>query len=115
MTDVVVGLDNGGTCNNATVLTLDGRWLVEGMAETPSRVEEGTEVVVAALVASFESMLGQAAVTERWFGRWASIPPVRLAQILADLGEEPVGDRDDPLVAALAVSRTGVVHRPKGP
>lgn len=62
MSDVVVGLDNGGTSNNATVLTRDGRWLVDGMVETPSRVEEGTEVGVAALVSSFEEVLATAAV-----------------------------------------------------
>lgn len=63
MTDVVVGLDNGGTSNNATVMTLDGQWLVDRMAETPSRVEEGTEVGIAALVASFDDVLARSAVT----------------------------------------------------
>ena len=35
---VVVGLDNGGTSNNATVLDGSGRFLVDRMVETPSRV-----------------------------------------------------------------------------
>ena len=35
---VVVGLDNGGTTNNATVLDADGRFLVDHLVETPSRV-----------------------------------------------------------------------------
>ena len=38
---VVVGLDNGGTTNNATVLDADGRFLVDHLVETPSRVREG--------------------------------------------------------------------------
>jgi predicted NBD/HSP70 family sugar kinase len=62
MSDVVVGLDNGGTSNNATVLTLDGVWLVDCMVETPSRVEEGTDAGVVALVSSFEDVLARAAV-----------------------------------------------------
>jgi predicted NBD/HSP70 family sugar kinase len=61
---VVVGLDNGGTSNNATVLTLDGRFLVDGLAESPSRVEEGPEVAVPALVSAFHAVLVQAGVPE---------------------------------------------------
>ena len=38
---VVVGLDVGGTKTNATVLTDDGRFLVDHMVEMPSRVLEG--------------------------------------------------------------------------
>ena len=41
---VVVGLDNGGTCNNATVLDSSGKFLVDRLVETPSRVTEGPEV-----------------------------------------------------------------------
>ena len=37
----VVGLDNGGTMNNATVLDGAGHFLVDRMVETPSRVGEG--------------------------------------------------------------------------
>lgn len=54
---VVVGLDNGGTANNATVLDADGRFLVEKMVETPSRVREGPAVAVEALAESFEQIL----------------------------------------------------------
>lgn len=53
----MVGLDNGGTTNNATVLTLDGRFLVEQLVESPSLVTEGPDVAVPALVNSFESVL----------------------------------------------------------
>jgi glucokinase len=35
---VVVGLDNGGTSNNATVLDASGRFLVDRLVETPSSV-----------------------------------------------------------------------------
>jgi predicted NBD/HSP70 family sugar kinase len=54
---VIIGLDNGGTKNNATVLDTDGRFLVDRLVETPSRVLEGPDVAVAALVQSMENIL----------------------------------------------------------
>jgi glucokinase len=54
---VVVGLDNGGNKNNATVLDASGRFLVDRMIETPSRVREGPDVAVAALAAAMEGVL----------------------------------------------------------
>jgi predicted NBD/HSP70 family sugar kinase len=54
---VVVGLDNGGTTNNATVLDESGRFLVDALVETPSRVREGPAVAVEALAESFEHIL----------------------------------------------------------
>ncbi len=54
---VVVGLDNGGTCNNATVLTEDGEFLVSQLVENASRVNDGPEVAVASLAESFERVL----------------------------------------------------------
>jgi glucokinase len=54
---IVVGLDNGGNKNNATVLDHTGRFLVGELIETPSRVTEGPEVAVAALVAAFDDVL----------------------------------------------------------
>jgi predicted NBD/HSP70 family sugar kinase len=54
---VVVGLDNGGNCNNATVLDATGRFLVDRLCETPSRVQQGPEVAVAALVEALEHVL----------------------------------------------------------
>jgi predicted NBD/HSP70 family sugar kinase len=54
---VVVGLDNGGNKNNATVLDASGRFLVDRMIETPSRVREGPDVAVAALVRSMDDIL----------------------------------------------------------
>lgn len=58
----VVGLDNGGTSNNATVLDAAGQFLVDGLAETPSRVREGPAVAVDALVAAYEEILTATAV-----------------------------------------------------
>jgi glucokinase len=54
---VVVGLDNGGTCNNATVLTESGEFLVDRLVENPSRVNDGPEIAVASLAASLERIL----------------------------------------------------------
>ncbi|MGI8695105.1 MAG: ROK family protein [Mycobacteriales bacterium] len=53
----VVGLDTGGTAINATVLDADGRFLVDGLVETPSRVHDGPAVAVAALVEAMEAVL----------------------------------------------------------
>ncbi len=57
MGPVVIGLDNGGTSNNATVLDASGRFLVDRMVETPSLVREGPEVAVGALVRATENIL----------------------------------------------------------
>jgi glucokinase len=54
---VVVGLDNGGNKNNATVLDPSGRFLLERLIETPSRVLEGPEIAVQALVDCFDGVL----------------------------------------------------------
>jgi glucokinase len=54
---VVVGLDNGGTSNNATVLDTSGRFLVDQLVEVPSRVKEGPEAAVEALVQAMEQVL----------------------------------------------------------
>ena len=54
---LVVGLDNGGTTDNATVLDLSGKFLVDRLVETPSMVREGPDVAVEALVAAFEQVL----------------------------------------------------------
>ncbi|WP_306214049.1 ROK family protein [Actinoplanes sp. RD1] len=54
---VVVGLDNGGTCNNATVLDATGRYLVDRLVENPSRVQEGPESAVESLAQAFEDIL----------------------------------------------------------
>ena len=57
---VVVGLDVGGTKTNATVLSDDGRFLIDNMVEVPSRVLDGP---AAAIEAIEESMGVALAVT----------------------------------------------------
>jgi glucokinase len=54
---VVVGLDNGGTCNNATVLDATGRFLVDRLVENPSLVNDGPESAVEQLAEAFEAIL----------------------------------------------------------
>jgi glucokinase len=54
---VVVGIDNGGTANNATVLDSRGRFLVDRLAETPSYVKEGPDKAIGALLESFQGVL----------------------------------------------------------
>jgi predicted NBD/HSP70 family sugar kinase len=59
---VVVGLDNGGNKNNATVLLPSGRFLVDELLESPSRVTEGPEVAIEALLLSFDDVLRRTGV-----------------------------------------------------
>ena len=54
---MVVGLDNGGTCNNATVLDATGEFLVDRLVENPSRVTEGPQTAVEQLAAAFAGIL----------------------------------------------------------
>jgi glucokinase len=54
---VVVGLDNGGTANNATVLDASGRFLVDRLIEVPSRVLEGPIAAVEALADAMTNVL----------------------------------------------------------
>jgi glucokinase len=54
---VVVGIDNGGTNNNATILDASGRFLVDRLVELPSRVTEGPEVAIEAMAAAFDNVL----------------------------------------------------------
>jgi glucokinase len=55
---VVVGLDNGGTANNGTVLDSSGRFLLDQMAEVPSNVREGPGKAIQSLVDSVDQVLG---------------------------------------------------------
>ena len=59
---VVVGIDNGGTKNNATVLDVSGRFLVNRMYEVPSRVTEGPDAAIEAMVEAMEVVLEVAGV-----------------------------------------------------
>jgi predicted NBD/HSP70 family sugar kinase len=54
---VVVGIDNGGTTNNATVLDSDGRFLVARMLENRSLVQDGPDRAIVALRESFTQVL----------------------------------------------------------
>jgi glucokinase len=56
-TPVVVGLDNGGTANNATVLDASGHFLVDRLVESPSLVREGPAVAVPALEQALHHVL----------------------------------------------------------
>lgn len=60
---VVVGLDNGGTTNNATVLAADGTFRVAGLCESPSHVLDGPRAAVEALSASFDGVLALTGTT----------------------------------------------------
>ena len=55
---VVVGLDEGGTAINATVLDSAGRFLVDRLVESPSRVTEGPAMAIEALTEAFARVLG---------------------------------------------------------
>ena len=59
---VTVGIDNGGTANNGTVLDSSGTFLVTEMAELPSLVREGPDKAITALVDSFDKVLGMTGV-----------------------------------------------------
>ncbi|SCF39766.1 Sugar kinase of the NBD/HSP70 family, may contain an N-terminal HTH domain [Micromonospora purpureochromogenes] len=59
---VVVGLDNGGTSDNATVLTLDGRFLLDGLLEIPSEVQAGPEAAIEALARALDGVLAHTGV-----------------------------------------------------
>jgi predicted NBD/HSP70 family sugar kinase len=54
---VVVGIDNGGTSNNATVLDTSGRFLVDRLVELPSLVTEGPEVAIDAMARALDNVL----------------------------------------------------------
>jgi predicted NBD/HSP70 family sugar kinase len=61
--EVVVGLDNGGTAINATVLDSAGRFLVDRLVETPSRVAEGPAVAIDALAGALAGVLALVGVS----------------------------------------------------
>lgn len=54
---VVVGLDSGGTCINATILDGSGAFVVDRLVETPSRVQDGPEAALQALGEAFAAVL----------------------------------------------------------
>jgi glucokinase len=54
---VVIGLDVGGTCTNATALDGDGTFLVDRLVEIPSCVKQGPEAAVDALIEAMDLVL----------------------------------------------------------
>jgi glucokinase len=62
---VVVGIDNGGTKNNATILDPEAGFLVDRLIESPSRVREGPEVAIEAVNAAFEDVLEKTGVDRK--------------------------------------------------
>lgn len=54
---VVIGLDVGGTCTNATALDNTGKFLVDRLVEIPSCVKQGPEAAVDALIEAMETVL----------------------------------------------------------
>ncbi len=59
---VVVGIDNGGTKNNSTILDEGGRFLVDRMHEVPSRVMKGPEAAIEAMVESMDVVLAASGI-----------------------------------------------------
>jgi len=60
---VVVGIDNGGSSNNATVLHPEKGFLVDRLVELPSRVQEGPDIAIEAIAQAFDRILQHTAVT----------------------------------------------------
>ena len=54
---VTVGLDNGGTSNNATVMDRHGRFLVDGLLESPSHVTRGPVTAIESLAEAVDAVL----------------------------------------------------------
>jgi glucokinase len=54
---VVIGLDNGGTSNNGTVLDEEGHFAIDRLAEVPSLVREGPDKALKALTDAVEYVL----------------------------------------------------------
>jgi predicted NBD/HSP70 family sugar kinase len=59
---VVVGIDNGATKNNATVLDASGRFLVERMYEIPSRVGDGPAAAIEAMAETMDLVLSETGI-----------------------------------------------------
>ncbi|MFT4231879.1 MAG: ROK family protein [Leucobacter sp.] len=58
----VAGLDCGGTKDAGTVLRSDGKFLVDRMIESPSRVLEGPDAAITALEEALDTALAEAGV-----------------------------------------------------
>ena len=87
---VTVGIDNGGTANNGTVLDSGGRFLVDTMAELPSLVREGPDKAITALVDSLDKVLAMTGVPRERSGRSGSTRRARPARTASS---SPAGRR----------------------
>jgi len=54
---VTVGIDNGGTSNNGTILDSRGNFLVDTLVELPSLVREGPGKAIGALADTVDKVL----------------------------------------------------------
>jgi glucokinase len=93
---VVVGLDNGGTTINATVLDCEDRFLVDRLVETPSYVREGPEKAIEALAQSFQHIL-ELTGTERGKVRAVGLDtpgPVSADGVISSKGATNFGNPD---------------------
>ena len=79
---VVVGLDVGGTKTNATVLSEDGRFLVDHMVEVPSCVLVGPAAAIAAIDEAMELVLAVTATRRARCARSGSTRPGRPAPMV---------------------------------
>lgn len=59
---VVVGIDNGATKNNGTVLDASGRFLVDRMHQIASRVGEGPEAAIEAMAQTMDLILRETGI-----------------------------------------------------
>lgn len=88
---VIVGLDNGGSTNNVTVVDLAGNFLVGELLESPSRVQDGPDVAIEAMAEAVQLALGRLGLSD--------------ADLLA------VGlDTPGPATAEGVISRAGAVN-----
>ena len=59
---VFVGIDNGGNSNNVTVIDRDGNYLIDHLLEVPSRVLDGPDAAVTAMVEALDAGLSATSV-----------------------------------------------------
>ena len=112
---VVVGVDNGGTANNGTILDASGRFLFDRLVEVPSEVREGPDKVIAALVLSQYLDAGYALRLLESFPRGVGyLLKDRVSQVavLIDAVERVVAGECvvDPSIVTRLVSRTGLAR-----
>lgn len=60
---VAAGVDLGGTAVNYTLITGEGKFLIEGLCEHPARAKEGPEICLQQIVDGLEIAVAQAGLT----------------------------------------------------